>query len=89
MRSLVLEKKGAAPRCAVYVPGTEERKLLAVTVGSGHYRVVTRWPLTVAFGPHAWMPGFAAALLAVAASYRHGMWFALAAAAIAGAATAP
>ncbi len=63
----------------------KERKLLAATVGSGRYRVVARWPLTVALGPYSWMPGLAGALIALLASHRHGIWFGLGAAGVAGA----
>ncbi len=62
----------------------KEQMLLADTVGAGEYRVVTRWPLTVAFGPHAWLPAFGGAVCGFAFSYRHGLWFGLTAALVAG-----
>jgi Zn-dependent protease len=68
------------------VLSAKEQALLADTVGAGRYRVVTRWPLTVAFGPHAWLPAFGGGVCGFALSYRHGLWFALVAASVAGAA---
>jgi Zn-dependent protease len=62
----------------------KEQALLADTVGAGRYRVVTRWPLTVAFGPYAWLPALGGAVCGFALSYRHGLWFGLIAAAVAG-----
>ena len=62
----------------------KERELLAATVGDGRYRVLTRWPLTVAFGPRAWLPGLAGALLAFGMLHGRGTLAGLGAAAIAG-----
>jgi Zn-dependent protease len=62
----------------------KERELLAATVGDGRYRVLTRWPLTVAFGPRAWLPGLAGALLAFGMLHGRGPLAGLGAAAIAG-----
>ena len=62
----------------------KERELLAATVGDGRYRVLTRWPLTVAFGPRAWLPGLAGALLAFGMLHGRGLLAGLGAAAIAG-----
>ena len=62
----------------------KERELLAATVGDGRYRVLTRWPLTVAFGPRAWLPGLAGALLAFGVLHGRGPLAGLGAAAIAG-----
>jgi Zn-dependent protease len=61
-----------------------ERELLAATVGIGRYRVVTRWPFTVAFGPRAWLPGAAGAFMAFVVLDRQGVIPALVGAAIAG-----
>ena len=58
--------------------------MLAATVGEGRYRVLTRWPLTVAFGPRAWLPGLAGALLAFGLLHGRGLLAGLGAAAIAG-----
>ncbi len=64
----------------------KEQTLLADTVGAGSYRVLTRWPLTVAFGAHAWLPALGGAVCGFALADRQGLWFGLAAAAVAGAA---
>ena len=61
----------------------KERELLAATVGDGRYRVLTRWPLTVAFAPRAWLPGLAGAVLAFAMLHGRGPLAGLGAAAIA------
>ncbi len=63
---------------------TKEQTLLAATVGAGRYRVLTRRPLTIAFGPHAWLPALGGAVCGFGFSYRHGLWFGLVAAAVAG-----
>ena len=65
---------------------TKEQTLLAATVGAGRYRVLTRRPLTIAFGPHAWLPALGGAVCGFAFSYRHGLGFGLAVATVAGAA---
>ncbi len=64
----------------------KEQRLLAATVGTQRYRVLTRRPLTVAFGPQSWLPGVLGAVVAASVSFKHGLWFVLAAAAVAGAA---
>ncbi len=64
----------------------KERELLAATVGIARYRVLTRWPLTVAFGPQAWLPGVLGAVVAMVIAFKHGVLFALTAAVVAGAA---
>ncbi len=58
--------------------------MLAATVGDGRYRVLTRWPLTVAFAPRAWLPGLAGAVLAFAMLHGRGPLAGLGASAIAG-----
>lgn len=71
-----------------YPPDPSERKLLEATVGPGQYRVLTRWPLTIAFGPRAYGPALMGALIALGVGARHSVGTGAVAAAIAGAGTA-
>jgi Zn-dependent protease len=61
-----------------------EVRLLEATVGPGRYRVLTRWPLTIALGPRASAPALFTAVAVFLAALRHGLVTATAAAAIAG-----
>ena len=54
-------------------PDASEARLLAATVGPGHYRVLTRRPLTVALGPGAHAPALACGALGFAIGLRYGL----------------
>jgi Zn-dependent protease len=70
-------------------PNASEVELLEATVGPGRYRVLTRWPLTIALGPRAYAPALWCGLLGFAVGVdRGGLTSALIAGAIAGVAIA-
>jgi len=65
-------------------PDASEARLLEATVGPGRYRVLTRWPLTIALGPRAYAPALLCALAAMGIELGHGLGAAMVAGAIAG-----
>ena len=69
-------------------PDESEARLLEATVGPGRYRVLTRWPLTIALGPRASAPALVTALAVFLSALRHGFVTAVVAGAIAGVALA-
>jgi Zn-dependent protease len=70
------------------LPHPREVKLLEATVGPGRYRVLTRRPLTIAFGPKAYAPALMSAVFAFVFEVRVGPGAAVVSAAIAGVALA-
>jgi Zn-dependent protease len=68
-------------------PDASEARLLEATVGPGRYRVLTRWPLTIAFGPGAYVPALVCAIIAFRVEMDRGLGPAFLAGAIAAVAT--
>jgi Zn-dependent protease len=62
----------------------EQETKLVEAIGMKPCRVLTRWPLTIAFERHSYLPGLFTGTVAFGISYQHGVLAALAAAAIAG-----
>ena len=69
-------------------PDASEARLLEATVGPGRYRVVTRWPLTIALGPGAYAPALVCAVIGFSVGFGRGLGPAFLAGAIAGIAIA-